>query len=238
MIHVNIGRMKKIPDSPQRRSYGGISPEERRQQRRERLIEAGIEAFGTRGFHAVTVREICNEAQLTERYFYESFSGLEKLFAAVYARIGLELKQATLAVLGRAGAQPIELAEAALRVFFEYVRKDPRRARILLVEAVGIDADIHRLAYQAARDYTELMRGFFDVLFPEAAAAGFRPELLSAGLIGSNIHIATHWVQDGFRTPIDEVLYSAMAVYNAMNACWGGRVRKAAAKRKPGKRGR
>lgn len=42
---------------------------ERQQARREKLIEAGIEAYGRHGFFSVTVKDICNEAKLTERYF-------------------------------------------------------------------------------------------------------------------------------------------------------------------------
>lgn len=203
------------------RRYGGIAPEARQQERREKLIQAGIELFGSRGYHAVTVREICSAARLTERYYYESFSSLEKLFAAVYAHVALELKQATLAALGQAQRHPLALAEAALRVFFQYVRNDPRRARILLIDAVTIGTDIGRLADQAMRDYTDLMRGFIDVLFPDAAGAGLKPELLSAGLIGANIRIATQWVQEDFRLPMETVLANTMAFYEAMNNRWG-----------------
>lgn len=215
------------------RRYGGIAPEARQQERREKLIQAGVELFGRHGYHAVTVREICAAAKLTERYYYESFASPEKLFAAVYGHVALELKQATLAALGRAQRHPLALAEAALRVFFEYVRNDPRRARILLIDAVTIGTDIGRLADQAMRDYTDLMRGFIDVLFPDAAVAGLKPELLSAGLIGANIRIATQWVQEDFRQPLETVLENTMAFYEAMNSRWGLERRPSRAPRPP-----
>jgi AcrR family transcriptional regulator len=219
------------------RRYGGIAPEARQQERRDKLIQAGIELFGSRGYHAVTVREICAAAKLTERYYYESFTSPEKLFAAVYGHVALELKQATLAALGQAQRHPLALAEAALRVFFEYVRNDPRRARILLIDAVTIGTDIGRLADQAMRDYTDLMRGFIDVLFPDAAAAGLKPELLSAGLIGANIRIATQWVQEDFRQPLEIVLENTMAFYEAMNSRWGfDRTPRPAARKAPATR--
>ena len=59
-----------VMSSSNRRTFKGQSQEERKAERRRRLIEAGINAFGERGYHAVTVRELCAEAQLTERYFY------------------------------------------------------------------------------------------------------------------------------------------------------------------------
>ena len=62
------------------RQFKGLSLSERKQLRREKLIEAGIEAYGTHGFFAVTVKDICNEAKLTERYFYESFKKVSNCF--------------------------------------------------------------------------------------------------------------------------------------------------------------
>jgi AcrR family transcriptional regulator len=232
--------MNDSPPTPRRRSYGGVSPETRQQLRRERLIEAGIEAFGVHGFHAVTVREICAEAKLTERYFYESFQSLEALFTAVYSKLNLELKQATMGALARAPQNSIKLAEDGLRVFFEYVRNDPRRARILLIESISIGQNVHRLANESARDFTDLMRGFISALFPDAVARGVKADLLSAGLIGANIHIATQWVREDFRTPLDDVLFNNMMIYRAMFSYWGAGpvLRAKAARNSGGKRSR
>jgi AcrR family transcriptional regulator len=223
--------MTPVKTDKKRRTYGGLAPEERARQRRERLIHAGIEAFGTRGYHAVTVREICAEAELTERYFYESFASLEKLFAAVYAAVSLELRQATLAVLGKPFEEPLELAEASLRAFFEFVENDPRRARILLVEAVAVGEPMQRFVYQNTRDYAELLRSFIELLTPEAASAGLKPELLSTGLIGANIYIAAQWFREGFRAPLEEVLHNTMALYRAVEESFRSNASAAARKR-------
>ncbi|MGH9792076.1 MAG: TetR/AcrR family transcriptional regulator, partial [Candidatus Acidiferrales bacterium] len=57
---------------------------QRSAERRARLIQAGVQVFGTKGFHSATVKQICAEAGLTERYFYESFENLNALFLATY----------------------------------------------------------------------------------------------------------------------------------------------------------
>ncbi len=49
------------------RQFKGLSLTERKQARREKLIEAGIQGYGKHGFFAVTVKDICTEAKLTER---------------------------------------------------------------------------------------------------------------------------------------------------------------------------
>jgi hypothetical protein len=37
-----------------KRRYGGVLPEERQRVRRARLIEGGLDVFGTKGFHGAT----------------------------------------------------------------------------------------------------------------------------------------------------------------------------------------
>ena len=70
--------------SPKTRKYGGLSLDERKKQRRDKFLEAGLCVFGTNGFHQASVRRLCQEAQLTDRYFYEACGNLETLLVDVY----------------------------------------------------------------------------------------------------------------------------------------------------------
>ena len=79
------------------RPYAGASREEREDARREQIIAAGIELFGTRGYRAATVGAICEVAGLNKRYFYESFATLEDLLVAVYERVVADLQAVVLA---------------------------------------------------------------------------------------------------------------------------------------------
>lgn len=215
-IAATSNRKAGLKNSSQRRSFRGIAPEVRKQLRRGQLIEAGIEAFGQRGFHAVTVREICVGAHLTERYFYESFSGLDALFNSVYRRLNDELRSATVEVLANQTRQPMELAAAALGVFFDYVRRDPRRARIMLIEAVSMGHDSRRIAEEATRGFMILIRDFADQLMPESRTFGIDVDLLAAGLVGANIHVATRWLQEQFSTPLEQVLFTITTMYRTL----------------------
>ena len=49
------------------RQYRGRSSEERAAERRARLLEAGLQVFGTVGGDKATMTAICAEAKLTER---------------------------------------------------------------------------------------------------------------------------------------------------------------------------
>src|SRR6202035_2219353 len=66
------------------RPYRGVSATDRRQQRRQRLIDAGLQLFGTLGVAGVGIVDVCAEAGLTKRYFYENFASIDTLADAVF----------------------------------------------------------------------------------------------------------------------------------------------------------
>lgn len=203
---------------PNRRRYGGVLPEERQRARREKLIEGGIEVFGSKGFHGTTVREVCVAAHLTERYFYESFKGLSELFIAVYSHLREQLMAKTLLALRQAQPTPLALLDPALRVFLEFIRDDPRRGRIMLVDSLGVDSEMARISGETARDYSGLLRAHLITLVPPHMQEAIDIDLLAEGMIGLNILLASRWMQEGFSTPIDKVVRTNLLPYQGMIA--------------------
>ena len=93
MTESRLTEKKTINKTTKERQFKGMSLSERKLARREKLIEAGIAAYGTHGFFSVTVKDICNEAKLTERYFYESFKKSEELFQVIFLQLIEQLQQ-------------------------------------------------------------------------------------------------------------------------------------------------
>ena len=198
------------------RAYAGRSSAERREARRAALIEAGVQVFGRDGFRSATVKSICREAGLTERYFYESFVNSEALFAAVYKSLIAAVEAEMIAAIEAAPKEAEATARASLRVYFGHMA-DPRIARIVLIEIFGISPEIDR-TYRAvtlnfARLTEDLTARLFDV---EAITAGADSRLLSMGLVGSTIHIAMYWHLNGYRESLETVVDSALRLYLAM----------------------
>ncbi len=73
-----------------RRRYGGRSAQERAEDRRSRLVEAAITVLAAQGERA-TMTAICQQAGLTERYFYESFANREAALVAALERVSDEI---------------------------------------------------------------------------------------------------------------------------------------------------
>ncbi len=128
-----------------RRSYGGRSAEERRAERRERLLAAGLELFGTRGYAATSIERLCATASVSTRNFYEEFSGREELLTALHTAINERAAQALAdAYAGAAEADLPTRVERAVRAFVTVTASDPRWARIAFVEVIGVSADLER----------------------------------------------------------------------------------------------
>ncbi len=220
MIHVNIAitMQSATPDNPPapKRRYGGVLPEERQRLRRAKLIEGAIEVFGTKGFHAATVREVCVAAHLTERYFYESFKTLPQLFLATYAELREQLMALTLQALSRAESTPLGLLEPAIRVFLVFIRDDPRRGRIMLVDSLGVNDEVAALSGATARDYSAMMRQHLHLLVPPNRASEVNLDLLADGMIGLNVLLASRWMQDGFAESLDKVVQTNLLPYRGL----------------------
>lgn len=199
------------------RAYGGVGPEERKAERRKRLLDAALVAFGQNGYHGATVRQVCTEAKLTERYFYESFKGMSELFEALYTQLNSELMPQMMAALATSSYEPMKLAEAALRSFYGYIQNNPARARVLLIDTVSINARTTDAANEAVRDYSSLLRQFIATLYPDLESLHLDLGLSVSGLIGATIHVATHWARGGFNKSLDQVVAAGLMQYQGLH---------------------
>jgi len=197
------------------RRYGGVDSEERQRQRKAKLIEAGLAVFGEQGYHQSTVRDVCKQAQLTSRYFYESFDGMEALFKAVYVSVNRELMQSTIMSLASCQPEPEKLAEAALRTFLEFIKQDPHRARVALIDALNVGEGMNVLTDKASQDFAQLITGFMMQMFPRLEETGLDFKMLANGLVGANTRIATQWVADRCKAPINDVLRNVLVLFQA-----------------------
>lgn len=188
----------------QQRVYGGISAQDRREQRRTALIESGLRLFGTDGYLNVPVKRICDDAGLTQRYFYESFNDREALLDAVYRHCVADLRESTslAAVEYLAGVPDIPeggavpeahiagLARAAFGAFLSSLTVDPRRARVLLIEVVGVSPALEQLRIGAIHDWADLIVGFTTA---DPAGATDRKRLAAIGLVGAITQLLVDW---------------------------------------------
>ncbi len=203
------------------RRYGGMDAAERRRERQRKLVDAGMEMFGKKGYHLSTVRDLCTEAGLTERYFYESFSTLGECFDAVYADLRTQLQQRIMAAVlkqGMVNQAPMDMGQSTLRAWYVFMHEDPRRARIMLIDAVSVSDTGMRGAESAVLEFSGMLKTFITMMYPDLANSGFDLNVIAAALSGASIYIAKDWIRSGFKMSVDEVLRHNMALFHSLDA--------------------
>ena len=141
---------------------------------------------------------------------------MEALFKAVYTQVSRELMQTTVMALASCQPDPEKLAEAALRNFLEFIRQDPHRARVALIDALNVGEGMAMLADKASQDFAQLIAGFMHQMFPTLDAQGrLNFKMLANGLVGANTRIATQWVADRCKAPLDDVLINTLTLFRA-----------------------
>ena len=191
------------PELQPARAYRGESIEERRAQRRSKLIAAAIAVYGKRGYRQATVKAVCEEAGLTERYFYESFENSEDLLITSYQTVTYKVFGEIAAAGQSAGRARGARARAMLRAYFGALQRDPQSARVFLVEIRGVSRAVDQ-AFDAS------LQSIGDEIARHAAPGAAGDELLRAGVIGGVMHIALRWIDQGYQPPLDSVVETAL----------------------------
>lgn len=189
---------------PPTRSYRGLSQNERRAERRARLIAAAIAVYGERGYHQATVKAVCEAAGLTERYFYESFANSEALLIDSFNAVTWSVLGAITQAAKEAGRARTARSRAMLHAYFAALQREPQSARVFLVEIRGVSRAVDQAFDTALRAIgKEVAR----IVAPPGAADD---ELLQAGVVGGVIHIALRWIEDGYQPEIESVVDTAL----------------------------
>lgn len=200
------------------RRYGGQDAEQRRRGRREKLLAAGLELFGTRGYHATTVKQLCTHAGLTERYFYESFRTREELLAAIAGDITEQAFAALRAAVAAAGPDLRAQAYGGVSAYVTAVAGDRRCGRVHLLEILTVSPELEagrRATLRAlAGEITAALR---------AAGAGQLPdgldlELVALGVIGAGNELLADWLLHDDPEPLEVVIDHVMVFYEQLIA--------------------
>lgn len=195
------------------RQFKGLALEERKKIRREKLIEAGLQTYGTLGFFSVTIKDICKEAKLTERYFYESFKRSEELFEAVYLNLINDLQQKVVKAVTSNVPNQEAMIDAGLTTLFAFLKDDPRIARILFIDAVLVHELHGKTIHESFSLFDKTISDFLLLLLPQQNTNKSQMLFIATGLNGFVTQVAMRWVTSNFKQPIEDILAACKVAY-------------------------
>jgi AcrR family transcriptional regulator len=205
--------MASVNQAP--RLYRGISPSERRAQRRERLLEAGLQLFGTEGYADSSIRAVCEQASLNTRYFYESFSGREDLLYNVYAETVRDLATEVIEVTAR--AESIEdQARAGLRAAWTILTDDPRKAKVIFLEVVGVSERLERLRRDNMHAFADLIVQNSRLITRGAVPLRLDPVLTARSLMGAVVDTQVDWINGDVDASVEQIVEHFTEMFTAV----------------------
>ncbi|MQA85024.1 MAG: TetR family transcriptional regulator [Streptosporangiales bacterium] len=193
-------------DPPPERSYRGRSAAERRAERRERLMAAGLDLFGTEGYTAISIERLCTTAGVSTRNFYEEFPNREALLIALHDRITHRAAGAVTEAL--ADAEDADLArriELSARAYLATTASDPRWARIAHVEVVGVSTAVEQHRLEWRRRWTEFLEAEATRAVQPGEACERDYHLTAVAFIGAVNELVYHWSIHGRRPSLDDL---------------------------------
>jgi AcrR family transcriptional regulator len=186
------------------RSYGGASAAERRARRRTALLEAGLELLGTVGWAGTTVRGVCAQAGLNDRYFYESFADLDTLRLAVIDKLTAD-GTAAIVVATQTPRDLRGRTRAVMTAIVDFFTADPRRAHILVHEfqSSPLLQDRRRRLIQ---DLVALFTVQVHELLDEVPVSDTDVEMTGLTLIGGGLELIAAWLRGDLAADRDHLI--------------------------------
>ncbi|MDH2429980.1 TetR/AcrR family transcriptional regulator [Sphaerisporangium sp. TRM90804] len=192
------------------RDYRGMTAEQRLADRRQRLLTAAYTLFAVAGFTSTTIERLCAAARISNRAFYECFSGREDLMRAVYDRCVEETMLAVSKAIGQAPPDADSRIKAGISEYIAFVTRDTRRARIMHLE-VRRSGDIltaHR--QRAVSGFTDIIEDTLGEL--EGALPG-RTHLMALGMVGAIQELLIEWVLAENPPPLEHLTETAVHIF-------------------------
>lgn len=198
------------------RPYMGLSEAQRIAGRRHRLVDAGIRIAGTRGCAELGVRKVCAEADLSHRYFYESFGCTDELLITAYEQLQQNLIATVIPAMGNLSEPCSTRVNRSVGAFLNFFEHNVHARWILLFDnalprALSEDPNWRLLSAYEAMLADELRRG----------VVGKRPghrvaQAMACGLLGATIQLTVRWLVRRPGEPIDETLAALQFIHGAV----------------------
>lgn len=135
--------------------YGGRPRHEREADRRARIVAAAVRLFAARGYDEVTVAEVCAQARVAKRAFYDHFADRLDLLLVVHREQNDWLLAELTAAAPKHPASLVELLHPVMTTLVARLLAEPERARVIYLTVPRLE--LHRRA-ALRRDVEALSR--------------------------------------------------------------------------------
>lgn len=185
----------------------------KKDQKRKHIIQCAVKVFSAKGYHGTTVKDVVDEADISVGTFYFYFKNKEDLFAEMHAEVSVVFFNMLCSAFLQLDSQIDAGFSKAIAYFLKIIDANRPLAKIILIEAVGLNPAFESKRAEATKRFVDFTAGHFSQM--KAAQLIQIPDVTISAMafIGTLYSIIMEWLQSDGSTPLTDYAY-ALTVYN------------------------
>src|ERR1700677_786940 len=184
------------------RRIRGLDPQQRLDERRRLLLAAALELFGTAGYAAVSVEQLCQAAYVSTRSFYELFPNKEACYLALHRQLEDAITERLLAA---SAGDDASIVPAMVAAFVHAMTDDIRVLRVTSIEGMCISPAVDQRRRESRHEGAALVEATWERLGLTPRQAS--PRRLALGVIGAFFEIIIDWYLDSDRGDVATLIH-------------------------------
>ena len=168
-----------------------------RHERRRQLLDAALELFVTRGYHAAAMDEIAERAGVSKPVLYQHFPGKLELYLALLDESVDTLVEKVRDAL-KSNPDNKQRVAATFGAYFEYVGGQGQAYRLVFESDLGNEPAVRDRLDRGQRECAAMVS---QVVREDAGISDDEAHLLSVGMVGMAQVTARYWLTSRDRIP-------------------------------------
>jgi len=187
--------------------------QKRKDLKKKHIINIATKVFSVKGYHGTTVKDVVEEADISVGTFYFYFRNKEDLFETLYDELSEEFYIALCNSLENINKELDLGFSKAIAFFLKVIEINRPLAKILLIEAVGLNPRFEQKRAEVTQKYVNYTAKHFNQMKLCCNASIPDVKIFSLAFIGTIYNVIMEWLQDTSTNGLTGYAY-ALTIYN------------------------
>ena len=171
------------------------------QETRERILEAAVKVFATKGYHDTKVDDIVSESNTSKGSFYFYFPSKQDIFLALVDKFA-DLLESRIKERFNAEASGMARVDLGLSICLETFGQYRGLAKIALVQATGLGLIFEEKRRAVNERFIRIIRENLDEAVADGSIPALDTEIAACAWMGALNEIVLRWVYTGEPDPV------------------------------------
>lgn len=160
-----------------------------REKRRLQLLECALQVFVAKGFHAASMDDIAESAEVSKPVLYQHFPGKHELFLDLLDTHLGQLQYELTTVLAHSETNK-ERVSGTITAFYEFIARKDEAYRLIFSSGMDNDDDVTE---RLERFHDAMAGAIAEVIADDTGQPMAEATMLGHGLLGMATSAARHW---------------------------------------------